>query len=79
MSMLDDNDDAALIGGIVGGVLALILVGGLIAFLVARGQQREKDELELSNASGLQPVPNSSVRSSDVALHDSNYDFGMWR
>jgi predicted lipid-binding transport protein (Tim44 family) len=33
------NDNAALIGGIVGGIVALLLVGGLIAFLVARTEQ----------------------------------------
>jgi hypothetical protein len=38
------NDNAALIGGIVGGVVALLLVGGLIAFFVARNRRQRKGE-----------------------------------
>lgn len=34
-----DDDNAALIGGIVGGVVALLLIGGLIAFLVVRSRR----------------------------------------
>jgi hypothetical protein len=34
------GDNAALIGGVVGGVFALLLVGGLGAFLVIRSRRR---------------------------------------
>jgi hypothetical protein len=36
----DSANNAALIGGIVGGIFALLLVGGLIAFLVAHNRRR---------------------------------------
>jgi hypothetical protein len=44
------DDNSALIGGIVGGVLGLLLVGGLIAFLVAR-RTRKVDEIAMPKTS----------------------------
>jgi predicted lipid-binding transport protein (Tim44 family) len=52
-----------MIGGIVGGVVALLLVGGLIAFLVVRNRRSVK--------------PNSNATASDAnsaAAATSNYD-----
>jgi hypothetical protein len=62
-----------LIGGIVGGVVALLLVGVLVAFLVSR--RRRKDEsskgasMQSVRQSGLSPESNYGVIGS---LH--NYD-----
>lgn len=36
------ENNAALIGGIVGGIVALILAGGLIAFVVTRSRRRKQ-------------------------------------
>jgi hypothetical protein len=41
---LPPSANAALIGGIVGGVVALLLIGGLIACFVARSQRQRKGE-----------------------------------
>jgi hypothetical protein len=59
------NDNAALIGGIVGGVVALLLVGGLIAFLVARNR-RNVNQQDNNNA-----MTNTTATSTAVL---SNYD-----
>jgi hypothetical protein len=59
------NDNAALIGGVVGGVVALLLIGGLIAFLVARNR-RSVNQLDNNNA-----MTNTTATSTAVL---SNYD-----
>jgi hypothetical protein len=38
------NDSSALIGGIVGGAVALLLVGALVAFCVVRQRRQSKDD-----------------------------------
>lgn len=53
-------DNSALIGGVVGGIVALLLIGGLIAFLVARSRAG-KDALQ-------------SARDAGAASHRTNYD-----
>jgi hypothetical protein len=70
---LGDNDNSPLIGGIVGGVVALLLIGGLIAFLVARSRRRGKSE---SNDAPLQPLPNNDVGGGGVASHRVNNNYG---
>jgi hypothetical protein len=71
-------DDAALIGGIAGGVVALLLVGGLIAFFVARSRQSAKKGEPNDNGAALQPVrqnvSNNDIRDDASASHRSNYD-----
>jgi hypothetical protein len=64
------GDNAALIGGIVGGVVALLLIGGLIAFLVARSRRRAKDHP--NNDAALQSV-RQSMPSNDVRARESDY------
>jgi hypothetical protein len=61
--------DAALVGGIVGGVVALLLVGGLIALFAARRRRHGNgDPNKNSN------MPNSDKQNAGVALHTSNYE-----
>jgi hypothetical protein len=78
-----DGNDAALIGGIVGGIVALLLMGGLIAFLVVRSR-RNIDRGDSSNAMGstsaipsnYDRIPNlsdradASSRKANEALYD---------
>jgi len=75
------EDNSALIGGIVGGALALLLIGTLIAFCAVRSRQQPKD----SNASALPPesnygrVPPAQSNYSEVAVQPvgavgSHYD-----
>jgi hypothetical protein len=63
------DDNAVLIGGIVGGIVALLLIGGLIACLVARSRRRLKDHP--NNDAALQSVrqsmPNNDVRDGGTA------------
>jgi hypothetical protein len=71
------DDNAALIGGIVGGAVALLLIGGLIAFFVARSRRSAKDEPN-NNGAALQPVRQSDMhdagaRAGATSRH-SNYD-----
>jgi hypothetical protein len=69
----DVNDNIALIGGIVGGIVGLLLVGGLIAFLVTRSRRPANDEP--NNDAALQSVrPNNDPRHAGVASHRTNYD-----
>jgi hypothetical protein len=55
------NDNAALIGGIVGGVVALLLVGGLIAFLVARNRRnanQQDNNIAMTNTTATSTASN---------------------
>jgi hypothetical protein len=63
------DDNAALIGGIVGGVFALLLIGGLVAFLVARSRRGEKDHPNSDAAlqSVRQSMPSNDVHDAGVA------------
>jgi hypothetical protein len=64
--------NAALIGGIVGGIVALILVGGLIVFLVARSRRRRGNGEPNGDAAlqsvGGQSAPTNGVHDAGVAL-----------
>jgi hypothetical protein len=67
------EDNGALIGGIVGGIIALLLVGGLVAFLVARSRRHG----EPNNDAALQSVWSTDMREAvdtGTAVHRSNYD-----
>jgi hypothetical protein len=49
------EDNAALIGGIVGGAVALLLIGALIAFCVVRSRRNGKGQADVDpNAQALQ-------------------------
>jgi hypothetical protein len=63
-------DNVALIGGIVGGIVALFVVGGLIAFLVTRSQRRRESASKPNNDAALQAV---SVQA-DAASHRNIYE-----
>jgi beta-lactamase regulating signal transducer with metallopeptidase domain len=57
------NDNAALIGGIVGGIVALLLVGGLIAFLVARNRRNANEQdnnKAMTNTTAASPAVSSN-------------------
>jgi hypothetical protein len=65
-----EADKSALIGGIVGGVVALILVAALIGFIVARirqQQERKDDDHQLPSTNA------AAVHSATVASPNSNY------
>lgn len=70
------DDTAALIGGVVGGIVAFLLGCGLIAFLVARSRRRGKGAA--SNDTVLQSagarLSNNDARESIVAPNIGSYD-----
>jgi hypothetical protein len=70
-----DDNNAALIGGIVGGVVAMLVVGGLIAFLVARSRRRSKDGPNSGVAlqSVRQSVSKNEIHDASAVSHGSNY------
>lgn len=69
----DSAESAALIGGIFGGLFALLLVGGLVAFALTRSRRRGIDE---PNNSALWSVhmSNQGVHGAGVASNRSDYD-----
>jgi hypothetical protein len=73
------DDSTALIGGIVGGVIALLLVGGLITCLVARSRRRASSGEPNSDAamqSVRQSASNNAMNSDfGVASHRSNSNY----
>jgi hypothetical protein len=62
------DDNIALIGGIVGGIVALILIVGVIAFIVARN--RKAKESQGHSLQSSPPAPGSAL----VQPSNSNYD-----
>jgi hypothetical protein len=70
-----EDDNTALIGGIVGGVVALILVGGLVAFIVARSRRRVNASQDSAMQSGRQNLPDAGAGAgAGFASHHSNYE-----
>jgi hypothetical protein len=57
------EDNSALIGGIVGGIVAFLLVGALIAFCVVRNRRQPKDSTST--------LPESNY--GRIAVAQSNY------
>jgi hypothetical protein len=51
------EDNIALIGGVVGGAVALLLIGALIAFCVVRSRRQSKD----NNANALHSVHSTTT------------------
>lgn len=80
----DSSDIAALIGGVVGGIVALLLLIGIIAFFVLRSRSRHSNqrnndagENDLDDAATMEVLPASSTRggTSDygpIGLPDTN-------
>jgi hypothetical protein len=57
----DDNIRIALIGGVVGGVLALLIVSGVIAFIVMRNRKAKANQQSTNDGHSLSPQnPNNS-------------------
>jgi hypothetical protein len=54
------DDNTALIGGVVGGAVALLLIVGLIAFIVMRNRKGTKPEVVLQTATASPTPPASS-------------------
>lgn len=77
VSSAHPRNEAALVGGIVGGVVALLLVGGLIAFVVALRRRRRRANREPNKSAALhsvrQSTPNDGARDTGIASHRSNY------
>jgi hypothetical protein len=63
------DDNAALIGGIVGGIVALLLVGGLIAFLVARSRRSHNHE-DNSNSNAIALPSSTTAAPSSTIIYD---------
>lgn len=53
------DDNTALIGGIVGGILALVLIAGVIAFIVMRNR-RAKSQQRGDDGHSLQASPDNN-------------------
>lgn len=66
------EDDAALIGGIIGGAITLVLIGALIAFCVARSRRKQPKD---NNASVLYSATTAPPESNygRIAPTQSNY------
>jgi ATP-dependent Zn protease len=69
------NNKSVLIGGIVGGIVALLLIIGLIAFIVGRGRRRANDG-QNDNDAPLQSIsrPSNAPNSNDVAASNHALD-----
>ena len=61
----DAESNDALIGGIVGGIVALLLVVGLIAFLVARSRRNVNHQVKSGPIANTAPVATNSRVSID--------------
>jgi hypothetical protein len=62
------DDNAALIGGIVGGIAAFALIVGLIAFIVTRNRRHKADR--------SQPANRQDVAMAPARASSSNYSYG---
>jgi hypothetical protein len=68
------EDNTALIGGIVGGIIALLLIVGVIAYIVARKRKAKADTIDDGDgAHSLQPSPAPNSNYARVAVA-SEYD-----
>jgi hypothetical protein len=65
------DDNAALIGGIVGGVVALLLIGGLIAFIALRSRRNvtQNDSHNAMTTTSATPTL-SNVVPTGAAIYD---------
>jgi type II secretory pathway pseudopilin PulG len=70
------DDNSALIGGIVGGAIALLLLGALIAFCVARSRRNRKVQQE-DNSTGHIASTLQSTRSEygRIVANNPNNDY----
>jgi hypothetical protein len=62
----DTDDNSALIGGVVGGVVALLIVVGVIAFIVMRNRKAKDNQQSTNDGHSLSPPV--------VIAQPSNYD-----
>jgi hypothetical protein len=65
------DDNAALIGGIVGGIVALILIGGLIAFLVVVRSRNLNHDNNSNAMTSTTPTPSNYNR---IPTKNTNYN-----
>jgi uncharacterized membrane protein len=65
------EDNTALVGGIVGGVVALLLLGGVVAFLVAHSRRRGSGA---ALHSICQSKSSNDTRDEGASSHRSNYE-----
>jgi hypothetical protein len=82
-------NNAALIGGIVGGIVAFLLVGGLVAFLFARSRQRSKGEASIgaalvsinenqNNGRGVIGAKRHRSKHESLPMRPPNSDYGVF-
>jgi hypothetical protein len=70
-STSEPDSNAALIGGIVGGIVALLLIGGLIAFLVARSRRNLNHHDNAIQITSTTPTQNNYNR---IGIPKNNYN-----
>jgi hypothetical protein len=70
------DDNTALIGGVVGGVVALLIVVGVIAFLVSRNQRNNQYQPSNRNDTSMAPAQASSSNYGKINVQpaSSHYD-----
>jgi hypothetical protein len=74
------TDNGALIGGIVGGVFALLLIVALVVCVVARNRRKSAAPVEqggVDMASAQPRAPSSNYGKIVQAFNDDNYDVGV--
>jgi hypothetical protein len=55
------DDNTALIGGIVGGVVALLIVVGVIAFIVLRNRKAKANQQSTNDGHALSPFKHNDI------------------
>jgi hypothetical protein len=69
------NDNAALIGGIVGGVVALLLIVGVIAFIMSRKRHHAQDQPSNRSDVSMAPTQVSSSNYGKINVQSASNDY----